>query len=269
MPTISLSNHTCFYTFEDSGKAETIVFSNSLGTDHTMWDPVVAILRPHFNVLRYDTRGHGQSTIQGEEVSVAALGQDVLGLLDHLRLDKVHFCGLSMGGLIGQWLGIHAPERFKKIILANTSAKIGTATGWNDRIQQVRAQGLEILLDGTAQRWFTPSFQEQHPEMVTDILRKFGQNSAQGYAANCAAVRDADFREELHQLQVPTLVISGLQDEVTTPADGDFLASTIPDARHVQLDANHLSAVELPDDFARALIQFVQNEGHLYLKLYS
>ena len=234
------------------------MFSNSLGTDYTMWDEVAAILGKHYNILRYDTRGHGQSTIQADTVGIAELGQDVLDLLDYLELGKVYFCGLSMGGLIGQWLGIHAPERFKGIILANTAAKIGTAEGWNARIEQVKEQGLESLLEGTAQRWFTPAFREKHPEAVAAILEKFEQNSVQGYTACCAAVRDADFRQELGKLRVPTLVISGLQDEVTTPKDGNFMASHIPDARHVRLDANHLSSVELPEEFARHLLQFLE-----------
>lgn len=260
MPTVKLLNYTCFHTFEDAGKENTIIFSNSLGTDHTMWDDLVPILRPHYNILRYDTRGHGQSSIQADTVSIAELGQDVVALLDHLELGKVYLCGLSMGGLIGQWLGIHVPDRFKKIVLANTAAKIGTEEGWNSRIEQVKEHGLESILDGTAQRWFTPTFREQHPEVVTAILEKFAQNSVQGYTACCAAVRDADFREELQRLQVPVLVISGQQDEVTTPADGEFMVSRMPQAQHETLDANHLSAVELPQAFSESMLSFFQKD---------
>jgi 3-oxoadipate enol-lactonase len=259
MPTIKLSNYDCFYTHDDFGNADTIVFSNSLGTDYTMWEKVVDVLSHHFNVLRYDTRGHGQSSIKADSVTVAELGQDVIELLDYLQLDKVHFCGLSMGGLIGQWLGIHAPERFEKITLANTAAKIGTAEGWNERIRQVKAQGLASILDGTAQRWFTPAFREKHPDVVRDILDKFQRNSVQGYTANCAAVRDADFREELFDLEVPTLIISGIQDAVTTPEDGKFMAKRIPNARHVQLDAAHLSSVELYEEFAKHILHFKEH----------
>ncbi|WP_266205169.1 3-oxoadipate enol-lactonase [Pontibacter kalidii] len=261
MPTIKIALNTCFYTYEDLGHEDTIVFSNSLGTDLTMWDEVAQIIKQHLNVLRYDTRGHGQSTIHADVVSIAELGQDVIELLDHLKLDKVYFSGLSMGGLIGQWLGIHRPERFRKIILANTAAKIGTAEGWNARIDQVVMNGLQSILDGTAQRWFTPEFRDKYPEKVSAILQKFKQTSLQGYTANCAAVRDADFREELPKLSVPTLVISGTQDEVTTPADGDFLANSIPRSRHVQLPANHLSSVELPEAFAESLLSATMNEG--------
>ena len=256
MPILKLSSHDCFYQFQDFGKPETIVFSNSLGTNLSMWDAVAEIVKTKFNILRYDTRGHGQSTINSETVSVEELGRDLLELLDSLKLEKVYFCGLSMGGLIGQWLGINAPERFQKIILANTAAKIGTAESWNTRIDLVKTNGLNVLLKGTAERWFTPDFRERNPETVAAILEKFKQNSVQGYVANCASVRDANFREDLQNLKVPALIISGLQDEVTTVADGNFMQQEIPDSRHVQLNANHLSAVELPEEFARAILEF-------------
>ncbi|GGK63067.1 3-oxoadipate enol-lactonase [Rufibacter glacialis] len=259
MPTIRLNNFHCFYTYEDFGNQDVLVFSNSLGTDHTMWEPQLDILSHHFNILRYDTRGHGQSTIEQDTLTIAELGQDVLDLLDALNLGQVHFCGLSMGGLIGQWLGINATERFHKITLANTAAKIGTHEGWNARIAQVKEHGLESILEGTAQRWFTPSFRENNPQTVTDILEIFKANSLHGYMANCAAVRDADFREELFNLEVPTLIISGLQDEVTTPQDGKYLAKRIPNARHVQLDAAHLSNLEHSEEFAKHLLHFKEH----------
>ena len=268
MPTLKIAGNDCFYTYENLGHDDTIVFSNSLGTDLSMWDKVVHILRNHLNILRYDTRSHGQSTSSSDFLTIAELGQDVISLLDQLKLGKVYFCGLSMGGLIGQWLGIHHPERFKKIIIANTAAKIGTADGWNARIAQVKEHGLQSIVEGTAQRWFTPAFRQNHPDVVNEVLEKFGHTSLQGYMANCAAVRDADFREELQNLKVPTLVISGTQDEVTTPADGNFLASRIPRSRHVQLNANHLSSVELPVEFARDILYASKNEGDFYLKIY-
>ncbi|WP_242916419.1 3-oxoadipate enol-lactonase [Pontibacter liquoris] len=261
MSSIKIAANTCFYTYEDLGQEDTIVFSNSLGTDLNMWDGVVALVKPSLNVLRYDTRGHGQSTISSDAVTIAELGGDVIALLDHLKLGAVFFCGLSMGGLVGQWLGIHHPERFKKIIISNTAAKIGTAEGWDARIAQVRKEGLQSILEGTAQRWFTPAFRQQHPGVVSAILDKFKHTSLQGYVANCAAVRDADFREELQKLHVPTLVISGTQDEVTTPADGGFLAARIPCSRHVQLDANHLSSVEVPAAFAKQVRYATEGQG--------
>ena len=259
MPIIKLSNSDCYYEFEDFGNDKTIVFSNSLGTDFSMWEPQLDILSHHFNVLRMDTRGHGKSTINQNEVSIEELGKDVIELLDQLKLNKVYFCGLSMGGLIGQWLGINHASRFEKIILSNTAAKIGNEEGWNIRIQQVLDNGMASIVDATAERWFTPAFRESAPDTVSQILKNFENNDLRGYTANCAAVRDADFTEQLYDLEVPVLVISGLQDQVTTVEDGKFLAKRIPVSKHVSLDAAHLSSVECADEFSKHILHFSEN----------
>jgi 3-oxoadipate enol-lactonase len=259
MPSIKLSSSDCYYEYEDFGNDKIIVFSNSLGTDLKMWESQIDILSHHFNILRMDTRGHGKSTIKQDEVSIGELGKDVVELLDALNLDKVYFCGLSMGGLIGQWLGIHHGSRFEKIILSNTAAKIGTQESWNTRIEQVKAQGLESILDGTAERWFTAEFRNNNPDKVNEVLNAFKNNSLRGYTANCAAVRDADFRDQLHELEVPVLVISGLQDQVTTVEDGKFLARRIPVSKHISLNAAHLSSVECAEEFSKHILHFSEN----------
>ncbi|MBG6233662.1 3-oxoadipate enol-lactonase [Pedobacter sp. CAN_A7] len=256
MPILKLSTSACQYTLETFGHDKTIIFSNSLGTDLSMWEYQMDILSHHFNVLRLDTRGHGQSDINQHVLSIADLGTDIIDLMDALDLDKVHFCGLSMGGLVGQWLGINHSQRFEKIILSNTAAKIGNESGWNDRISQVAAHGLHSILSGTAERWFTSAFRASYPEVETDILARFEKTSLQGYIACCAAVRDADFMEQLYDLEVPTLIISGVQDQVTTVADGKLLQKRIPVARHVSLDAAHLSNVECAEEFAKHILHF-------------
>ncbi len=259
MPIIKLSNSDCNYKYEDFGNDKIIVFSNSLGTDLSMWEYQIDILSHHFNVLRMDTRGHGESNINQDEVSIAELGGDVIELLDHLKFDKVYFCGLSMGGLIGQWLGIHHSSRFEKIIISNTAAKIGNEEGWNTRIKQVTENGLASILDATAERWFTPEFRKNNADTVSQILDKFKNNDLRGYTANCAAVRDADFTGQLYELEVPVLVISGLHDEVTTVEDGKFLAKRIPVSRHISLNAAHLSSVECAEEFSKHIIHFSEN----------
>ena len=258
MSIVNLKNYTCNYLFEDNGKDVTIVFSNSLGTNLSMWDENMPFLNRYFNILRHDTRGHGHSSINGAEVTVGELAEDIIELLDYLKLDQVVFCGLSIGGLIGQHLGIYHPNRFQKIILSNTAAKIGTETGWNTRIEQVAKNGLNSILDGTADRWFTPKYRVQFPEKVTEILNAFAANSLNGYIAGCTAVRDADFTNDLHKIPVPVLIISGTQDEVTTVVHGDFLQQQIPDAQHVQLEAAHLSNKEHPHSFSDYIIQFLK-----------
>ena len=160
-----MQHTTLNYVFDDFKKEQTIVFSNSLGTDLTMWDKQVELLGQEFNILRYDTRGHGKSEVAEGEYSIEMLGNDVLDLLDYLKIEKVNFCGLSIGGLTGQWLGIHAPERLNKLILCNTAVKIGNNEGWNTRIETVQKNGLDSIVSGTQERWFTPEF-------VTKIKRR-------------------------------------------------------------------------------------------------
>lgn len=256
MPIVSLQQSDIHYKFNDFDKKKTIVFSNSLGCDISMWDENIEPLKNHFNVLRYDTRGHGKSSIKQDEVSIKDLAEDVIELLDHLRLDRVIFCGLSMGGLIGQYLGIHFSDRISKIIMSNTAAKIGTAEGWNSRIKQVNEFGLSSILKGTAERWFSDNYRSKNPEKVNQILEIFASNSLRGYTACCAAVRDADFSEDLQQINVPTLIICGTEDSVTTVADGNFMQNKIPFAKQVSLVAAHLSNKEHPVEFSTYIIHF-------------
>ncbi len=259
MPYAIINSVKCYYEYEDFQQAETIIFSNSLGTDLSMWEKQVDILSHHFNILRYDTRGHGKSEVGEQAADIAQLGLDVIALLDELKLEQVHFCGLSMGGLIGQWLGINAPERFEKIIISNTAAKIGNADGWNQRIDHVTKNGLASITAATAERWFTAKFREEQPEVVSDILTKFSNTNLKGYTDCCAAVRDADFTKQLHNLEVPTLVISGDKDAVTTNEDAKYMAKRIPMANLVTLNAAHLSNVEKWEEFSKLILHFSEH----------
>jgi 3-oxoadipate enol-lactonase len=266
MPIITINNHPTYYKFEDFNQREVLIFSNSLGTNLSMWEHQVDILSHHFNILRYETRGHGQSVApqnlpDGEtlEYNIATLGQDIIGLMDYLQIEKAHFCGLSMGGQIGQWLGINATDRFEKIIIANTAAKIGNEDGWNQRIKYVSENGLASITDATAERWFTENFRKQNPEIINQILANFIETDLVGYIACCAAVRDADFRADLHNLEVPTLVISGSKDPVTTVEDAKFLAKRIPVASHVSLSAAHLSNMEKGEEFSKLILHFSEH----------
>ncbi|QBO58638.1 3-oxoadipate enol-lactonase [Chryseobacterium salivictor] len=259
MPKIQLTNFICHYKYENFGHEKTLVFSNSLGTNLSMWEDNITVLSHHFNILRYDKRGHGDSTISQDQVSIADLGNDVIELLNYLKLDQVYFCGLSIGGSIGQWLGINHPTRFEKIVISNTAAKIGTEEGWQTRIKQVTENGLESILTGTAERWFTPDYRAKNPDKVQEILNSFKATSLQGYTACCYAVAGADFREQLHHLEVPTLIIAGTKDEVTTVEDGKFIQKRTPIESLVTLDAAHLSNMEHPEEFAKHIIHFTQH----------
>ncbi len=234
-----------------------LVFSNSLGTDFSMWDPQMEELGRHFRILRYDTRGHGKSSVTPGEYTIEQLGRDVLDLLDSLHIDCVHFCGLSMGGMIGIWLGIHAPSRLHRLVLCNTAACIGTKEMWNARIAKVHTEGMKSVAATVIERWFTPAFRASSPEKIAWTQRMFENSPPQGYAACCAAVRDMDEREALGQIEVPALVIYGGSDSVIPASEAHFLKHQIPGAAEIELDAAHLSNVEQADAFTEAVRKFL------------
>ena len=261
MPTVRLADGDLNYSLEGPAGAPVLLLSNSLGTDLGMWDTQIPALTAHFRVLRYDTRGHGASLVTPGPYAIGQLGADVLALLDALDLPRVHFCGLSMGGLIGQWLGIHAPERLSRLVLCNTAAKIGTPEVWNSRIETVLSGGAEAmrnLRDASISRWFTADFAEAEPGKVEPIVGMLAQTSPEGYAANCAAVRDADFRGEIGAITAPTLVVCGSVDPVTTTEDGRFLQARIPGAELVEFRAAHLSNVQAGDAFSQRVLSFLR-----------
>jgi 3-oxoadipate enol-lactonase len=258
MPLLTTATGNFYYELDGPAGAPVVVLSNSLGTDHSMWAAQVPGLASHFRVLRYDSRGHGQSVVSPGPYTVAQLGQDVLALLDGLGIGQAHFCGLSLGGLVGQWLGCNAPERLLKLVLCNTAAKIGDAAGWNSRIAQIEVEGLASIADATATRWFTPPFRRTQPEAVARIVSALKATSPAGYVASCAAVRDADFWQAIRRIPVYTQVFAGHSDPVTTEADGRFLEQHIPRAHLVVLRAAHLSNVEAAAPFTAALLRFLQ-----------
>lgn len=257
MPKAQVNGTTLHYTCDGNAGAPALLFANSLGADHAMWEPQVAALSPHWHVIRYDARGHGQSGVTPGPYTVELLGQDALALLDHLRIERAAFCGLSLGGATGQWVGLHAKNRIARLVLANTAARIGTPEAWNQRIAAVNAGGVAAVADAVLQRWFTPAFAQREPAVVARMKAMMLRQPAAGYAAQCAAVRDADFRDALPTLEVPTLVIAGTHDVSTTAADGAFLAQRIPGARYVELDTAHISNVEAPHAFNAALLDFL------------
>lgn len=186
------------------------------------------------------------------------LGKDVLALLDYLGLDKVIFCGLSMGGLIGQWLGINAGSRFEKLIICNTAAKIGTNDGWNQRIHIVTQNGLANIIPATAERWFTEKYRASSFDKIQPILDIFAKINVNGYCSNCAMVRDADFQNEIQNISTPTLIICGAEDPTTTVKDGEWMQSQIFNAQLKSFYASHLSNVEAVEEFNQTLIDFIQ-----------
>ena len=260
MAHLQLADGVLNYQIDGPENAPVLVLSNSLGTDLGMWDTQIPLWSQHLRVLRYDTRGHGGSLVTEGPYSIEQLGRDVLALLDGLDIAKAHFVGLSMGGLIGQWLGIHAGQRLRSLTLCNTAAKIANDGVWNSRIDTVLKGGQQAmadLRDASIARWFTPGFAQSQPEQAQRICQMLATTSAQGYAANCAAVRDADFREQLGRIQVPTLIVAGTEDVVTTPEHGHFMQAGIIGATYAEFPAAHLSNVEIGEAFSRRVLDFL------------
>jgi 3-oxoadipate enol-lactonase len=241
------------YAIEGVDSAPVLAFSNSLGTNYSMWDPQAHELRKKFRILRYDTRGHGESD------AIEQLGNDFLGLLDELHLGAAHFCGLSMGGMIGMWLGIHVPSRLHKLVLCNTGAKIGTEESWRSRIEAVQKGGMKSIASGVMERWFTATFRANEPATVARIQKILEETDPEGYVACCAAVRDYDCREQLQKISTQTLVITGAHDPATPPGDGRFVAAHIPGAKHAELNAAHLSNIEDGARFTGELVAFLSS----------
>ena len=251
MAEMDIDGATLRYTLSGPEGAPVVMFSNSLGTTLEMWGPQAETLAERYQVLLYDTRGHGQSSLTPGPYTVPGLGDDALALLDKLSIDQVHFCGLSLGGLTGQAIALKAPERLLSLTLANTSAHIPGPEMWNTRIAKVQEGGMDVIADATMERWFTPTCA---PDVVARMKTMLTSIHPEGYIACSCAVRDADFRAQVAAISLKTLVISGEGDAATPPAMGLFLAETIPGARYVEIkSAGHISNLEQVDAFTTAL----------------
>jgi len=257
MPFADLPQARIHYALSGPPSAPVLILSNSLGTDFSLWDPQAAAFAERLRLLRYDMRGHGQSSSPPPPYSIPELAGDVLALADSLSIDRFHFCGLSIGGMIGMALALHSSQRLHKIVLCNTAPKIGTLESWNTRIELVRMQGMKEVAKLIPARWFTALFQASNPEAVAATVRVIESLNPDGYVGGCCAVRDYDARNDISSIRVPTLVISGTHDPATPPADGHFLADRIAGARYVELDASHLSNIEASTRFTSEVLAFL------------
>jgi 3-oxoadipate enol-lactonase len=225
--------------------APVLLLGPSLGTTSRMWDAQLP-LAERLRLVRFDHRGHGASPVPPGPYEIADLGRDVLELLDTLGLERVHYCGLSLGGMVGMWLGAHAPERIDRLILLCTAAYMPPASMWEQRIAIVSESGsVEPIADAVLERWLTPEFRAGHPEPTASLRAMLAGSPAEGYVGCCEAIRAMDLREQLRRIRAPTLVVSGAQDVATPLANQELIAATVPGARHeVVSPAAHLAAVE-------------------------
>jgi len=257
MPFADLPHARIHYALSGDNSLPALVLSTSLGTNFSIWDAQVPEFEKHFRLLRYDMRGHGQSSVPPPPYSVPELAAEVLSLADFLSIDRFHLCGLSIGGMIGMSLALQSPARLQKLVLCSTSAKIGTAEYWNTRIETVRTQGMKEIARITPSRWFTTNFQNSSPQVVATVARTVASLNPEGYIGGCCAVRDFDARTTVSNIHVPVLVISATHDPAAPPSDGHFLAELIPGARYAEMNASHISIMEDPQRFANEVLKFL------------
>jgi len=259
LPFAEIKDLRMHYELDGPPDAPALVLSNSLGTNLSVWDPQLPVFAKKFRVLRYDSRGHGQTSATQGEYSVEMLARDVLHLLDVLNLERVNFCGLSIGGMTGMWLGVNAPQRLQRLVLSNTAPKIGKLDAWNERIRAVREGGTKAVAQQVIERWFTPEFRANHPTEVAKTRRMIESTNPDGYAGSCAAVRDFDFWEKESAIRAQTLVITGTHDLAAPPPDAQKLAQQIPGARYIELPAAHISNVEAASRFTDEVNSFLRS----------
>lgn len=257
MPLMRTGEVEIHYQFDSTAHRSTLVLSNSLATDISLWDGQAPEFLKHFSLLRYDIRGHGRSAAPAGPYSIEQLSRDVLSLLDELGLRQVHFCGLSMGGMVGQWLGVHAPERLQSLVLSNTAAQCGDAAFWNQWIESARQQGMESVIPSILESWYSASYRAAHPEVIARTSKMLRATTAEGFAACCAAIRDMDQRTDVGKIRVPVLVVFGAHDMATPTSAARFLIESIPGAETLELQAAHLACVEAAGAFTKGVIDFL------------
>lgn len=228
----------------------TLIFSNSLGTHWSMWDKQVEAFKDQFQIILYNTRAERDATIED-------LGNDVVALLDEYGVEKAHYCGISLGGLIGQWVAINRPERFKSVTIANTSAKICNDEVWNNRIELVAKEGFTPLKSSSPAIWFTPAFVQNSPNEVAHAISGFDKIGQGAYLNSCVVLRDTDLRESVEKITLPFHIIAGDADKVTTVADAEYIQSKVKGSVLTTLDASHISNIEQAKLFNESLLKFI------------
>jgi len=260
MATIERAGCRLRYEIDGNPSGPPILFSNSLGTTCELWRPQLATLSATFRIIRYDTRGHGSSNVVAGPYTIETLGLDAVAILDAAEVPQAHVCGLSLGGLTAMWLGVHRSDRVRSVTLVSTAARIGNAMMWEERIIQVQTSGVGSLADAAMGRWFSQPFRASHPDVVAIYHRMLSETPAIGYAACCAAIRDADLRSTIARIPAATLIIAGHHDPVTPPADAEVMHERISGSRVSLLDAAHILNVEQAPAFDQLLSTFITEQ---------
>ena len=258
MPVID--SHGCPIDVEVTGpeNAPVLMLSSSLGTTKHMWDPQMDAFAKQCRVVRYDRRGHGKSGVPKGPYNMEMLGRDVIAIMDGLKIDKLNWLGLSMGGMEGMWLGANAGNRIDKLILSNTSSHYADKSMWHTRMDAVgKAGSVAGISDMVINAWLTKDFQTAQPDTTARMKEMMISTPVEGYLACCAAVRDMDHRKILREIKVPTLIIAGSKDPATNVAAAEFIRDRIPGSKLAIVEAAHIANVEVPDEYARVVLNFL------------
>jgi 3-oxoadipate enol-lactonase len=262
MKFVNINGHTLHYNFipcASNASDTTFLFINSLGTDFRIWNDVAEILRQYGNILLFDNRGHGLSSIVEDTTTVDDFADDAEGLLKYLSINKCIPVGLSVGGMIAQILAVRTPSKFPKLILCDTRHKIGNAQIWNDRIATVNEKGLTSIADGVMQRWFSESFHEAHPEKVKGYKNMLERTPANGYIQTVVAIRDGDLTDTAKRIKIPTLCIVGSEDKSTSPEEVKNLSDLIAGSRfEIIHGSGHIPCVDNPELLSKLIIDFIK-----------
>jgi 3-oxoadipate enol-lactonase len=259
MPFINIGGVSMHYRHRRAAsQAPTLVFINSLGTDFRIWDDVADRLASDTPLLSYDKRGHGLTGLGDGVASMDDHVDDLAGLLDHLGIEDVILCGLSIGGLVAQGFAKRRTAALRALVLCDTAAKIGTAQSWNARIETVQRSGIEAIADSVMEKWFTPAFHRDRPADLAGYRAMLVRQPVAGYCGSCAALRGADYTQAAREIRVPTLCVVGDHDASTPPELVRQTAALIPGARfEVVAGAGHIPCVEQPDALVSLIVDFV------------
>ncbi|MBF22983.1 3-oxoadipate enol-lactonase [Neopusillimonas maritima] len=258
MPYVKSNGVRLAYDISGPEGAPFLILSNSIATTKAMWNPQLDALSKEFRVVRYDTRGHGKSDVPFGPYSIDDLGQDVLGLLDKLKIDSAHFCGLSLGGMTGMWLASKYSERVNKLVLCHCVSHIGNAEMWNKRIAHIRENGMSDIAFGQVERWFRKGYDCSHPDIYRMFQKGVCDTPVEGYVGCCAVLRDADLSSLLSTITSPTLVVGGREDIATPPEKTRVVAQKIKNAEYMELEGGHLSNWDSETDFTNVLNDFLR-----------
>lgn len=254
---VTSGDATIAYDVDGDPGAPALLLINSIGSTREMWARQLPAFSSRYRVIRYDARGHGESSVPQGPYTVDQLGLDALAVLDEVGADTADVCGISLGGMTAQWLGLNAPDRVRRLILANTAARIGTIESWAERMNLVRERGMSAVAEMTMPRWFSPPFHARDPETVHAFRAMVQSCPVDGYLGCCAALRGADLRDRVAGITSPTLLVASTADTATPPEGLEFIRERIRGSQLVTFDAGHLSNVECAEEFTAAVVEFL------------